>query len=183
MLEAEAWTTCESPLGPLTVLAGPRGIRNIHFPGEAPPLLPARERPMPAVSEQLDQYFAGRRRAFELDLDLRGSRLQKLIWGRLLEIPYGETTSYGEVAREIDPAAFPEDLEDYLRARAVGTEVGRNPVPVVVGCHRVIGSDGSLTGYRGGLARKRALLALEGLDLRRDRVRAPQPESAQLGLL
>jgi methylated-DNA-[protein]-cysteine S-methyltransferase len=183
MAESEGWTTYRSPLGPLTVLGGPRGVRNIHFPGEAPPLLPAAERAMPAVAEQLDGYFAGERRAFELDLDLRGSRLQKLIWAQLLEIPYGETTSYGEIARRVDAGAFPAELEEYMRARAVGTEVGRNPVPVVVACHRVVGSDGSLTGYRGGLARKRTLLALEGLDLRRDRVRRPQPESAQLGLL
>jgi methylated-DNA-[protein]-cysteine S-methyltransferase len=117
---------------------------------------------MPHAVAQLDEYFAGERRCFALDLDLRGTPLQKLVWERLLALDYGTTTSYGELARSIDENAYPADVEPYLRARLVGAAVGRTPTPILVPCHRVIGADGSLTGYGGGLARKRALLELEG---------------------
>ncbi|MGV1048754.1 MAG: methylated-DNA--[protein]-cysteine S-methyltransferase [Solirubrobacterales bacterium] len=157
-----AWTTCESPIGELTVLAGPGGITNVHFDGQAPPLLPARRRPLPAAVAQLGAYFAARRRDFDLDLDLRGNPLQRAVWRALLEIPYGTTTTYGELAAAIDESLYEPGLEPYRWPRAVGAAIGANPVPVVVPCHRVIGADGSLTGYFGGLERKRALLALEG---------------------
>jgi methylated-DNA-[protein]-cysteine S-methyltransferase len=116
---------------------------------------------MPEVVEQLEAYFDGQRRAFELDLDLHGTPLQKRVWERLLEIPYGATTTYGELAGRIEESAYPDALEPYKRARVVGTAVGRTPTPILVPCHRVIGADGSLTGYGGGLQRKQALLDLE----------------------
>ena len=156
-----AWTIYESPLGPLTVVAGPGGVRNVHFPGGSPRVRENAQHPLPAVTDQLDGYFAAEREAFELDLDLRGSPLQKLVWEQLSEIPYGATTTYGELAARIDEAAFPPGLEPYKRVRLVGAAIGRTPTPILVPCHRVIGADGSLTGYGGGLQRKRALLDLE----------------------
>jgi methylated-DNA-[protein]-cysteine S-methyltransferase len=161
MSAALTWTRFESPIGPLTVVAGTSGIRQIHFAGHVPPLAEAARRPLPEPVRQLEAYFAGERRAFELGLDLRGTPLQRQVWQRLLEIPYGETTTYGEIARSIDDALYDPGLEPYRRPRAVGAAIGSNPVPVVVPCHRVIGADGSLTGYFGGLERKRLLLDLE----------------------
>lgn len=158
------WTIYESPLGPLTLIGGPDGVRNVHFPGRSPRLEEGAQRPMPEAAGQLESYFAGRRKAFELDLDLRGTPLQISVWERLLEIPYGATTTYGELARRIDEALYPNDLEPYKRAQLVGATVGRTPTPILVPCHRVIGADGSLTGYGGGLQRKQALLDLEGGD-------------------
>jgi O-6-methylguanine DNA methyltransferase len=113
------------------------------------------------VTAQLAEYFAGERRGFEVDLDLRGTPLQLRVWELLRRIPYGATTSYGELTEQIDAALFPAALEPWRRVRAVGTEIGRTPTPIVVPCHRVIGADGSLVGYGGGLERKAALLALE----------------------
>lgn len=155
------WMLYESPLGELTVIRGPAGVRNVHFPGRSTRLSEGARCPMPEVTAQLDAYFAGERKAFELDLDLRGSALQKLVWEQLLEIPYGNTISYGELAGRIEESAYPDGLEPYKRARLVGATVGRTPTPILVPCHRVIGADGSLTGYGGGLRRKRALLELE----------------------
>jgi methylated-DNA-[protein]-cysteine S-methyltransferase len=158
---SSAWTICDSPIDPLTVVAGPGGITNIHFAGHVPRLSEAARRRMPEVTGQLDDYFAGERQAFELDLDLRGNPLQRSVWGQLLEIPRGETTTYGQMAKRIDDALYDLELEPYRRPRVVGAAIGRNPVPIVVPCHRVIGADGSLTGYYGGLRRKRLLLDLE----------------------
>jgi methylated-DNA-[protein]-cysteine S-methyltransferase len=155
------WTICESPIGPLTVVAGPKGITNIYFPGRSPRLPEVAKRPMPEAVDQIEAYFAGARQTFELDLDLRGTPLQGEVWRQLLEIPYGTTTTYGEVARRIDESLYSPDLEPYKRPRVVGAAIGGNPVPVVVACHRVIGADGSLTGYFGGLQRKQMLLDLE----------------------
>lgn len=102
---------------------------------------------------QLDAYFAGKRREFTIPLDLRGTSFQRQVWDLLCGIPWGETRSYGQIAKALGrPKA----------ARAVGRAVGTNPVSIVVPCHRVIGSDGTLTGYGGGLDRKKALLKLEG---------------------
>ena len=120
---------------------------------------------MPRVTDQLDQYFAGARTRFELDVELAGTPFQLAVWERLREIPYGSTVSYGEVAEEIGEAAFPAGMEPHERPRAVGAEVGRTPAPIVIPCHRVIGADGSLVGYGGGLDRKRALLELESSQL------------------
>jgi methylated-DNA-[protein]-cysteine S-methyltransferase len=117
---------------------------------------------MTEAVDQLDAYFAGELQVFDLELDLRGNPLQCEVWQRLLEIPYGTTTTYGEVAARIPESLYDPGLEPYKRARVVGAAIGRNPIPIVVACHRVIGADGSLTGYYGGLERKRALLDLEG---------------------
>jgi methylated-DNA-[protein]-cysteine S-methyltransferase len=108
--------------------------------------------PFAAVAEQLDAYFAGELTAFELPLAAQGSEFEHRVWDALCEIPYGETVSYGTIAARIgEPGA----------ARAVGRANGRNPISIIVPCHRVIGADGSLTGYGGGLPTKRALLDLE----------------------
>jgi methylated-DNA-[protein]-cysteine S-methyltransferase len=110
--------------------------------------------PLAAALLQLNEYFAGTRREFDLPLRLRGTEFQKRVWHELTEIPYGQTWSYGELAKRINnPSA----------SRAVGLANGRNPISILVPCHRVIGADGSLTGYGGGLERKRWLLAHEGL--------------------
>jgi len=176
------WTICESAIGPLTVVAGPKGIANVHFSGHSPRLPEAERRPLREAVDQLDAYFAGERQAFELDLDLHGAPLQSAVWHQLLEIPYGMTTTYGEVAGRIDEALYDAELEPYKRPRVVGAAIGRNPVPVVVPCHRVIGADGSLTGYYGGLERKRTLLALEGASVVGG---TPEPDAAdpQLAML
>jgi methylated-DNA-[protein]-cysteine S-methyltransferase len=148
-----AWDVYESPIGPLTVEASDRGLAAIWFGRrEAGAHDPA------AVAEavaQLDEYFARRREEFDLALDLSGTPFQLAVWDRLRQIPYGTTVSYGEVARSVG-------RED---ARAVGAAVGQTPVPIVVPCHRVIGADLSLTGYGGGLEKKKALLALESTTL------------------
>jgi methylated-DNA-[protein]-cysteine S-methyltransferase len=117
------------------------------------------EEPFEPVRRQLLEYFAGRRTEFDLRLSMAGTPFQESVWRALQEIPYGETISYGELARRI---GRPAD------ARAVGTANGRNPIAVVVPCHRVIGADGRLVGYGGGLERKRLLLDLEAGALRLD---------------
>ena len=105
------------------------------------------------VEAQLREYFAGERQTFEIELNLRGTEFQRAVWNELLRIPYGATITYAELARRIGkPSAI----------RAVGAANGANPVPVIVPCHRVIGSNGTLTGYGGGIERKQWLLALEG---------------------
>jgi methylated-DNA-[protein]-cysteine S-methyltransferase len=160
-----AWTPYESPLGVLTIVRTVSGALNgLRFPGGAP-LDPADRREMPDVVAQLDEYFAGERREFDLDVELSGTPFQLRVWERLREIPYGSTASYGEVAADLDREVFPSGLEPHERARAVGTEIGRTPVPIVVPCHRVVGADGSLIGYGGGLERKQALLELESSQL------------------
>jgi len=156
------WTVYKSPLGSLTVSGGRDGIGAVHFPGRAPRLDEAARRPMAETVSQLEQYFAGERKIFDLALDLGGSPLQKLVWARLRQIPYGATISYGELAGQIEESASPDGLEPYQRVRAVAAAVGQTPTPILVPCHRVVGADGSLTGYGGGLRRKRALLDLEG---------------------
>jgi methylated-DNA-[protein]-cysteine S-methyltransferase len=155
------WTIYESPIGPLTLVGGPRGLSDLNFPGRMRLPSEAARGDLPEVTTQLDAYFAGELREFDLELDLHGTELQQAIWRALLEIPYGETVSYGEQAGRIDPALFNTDVEPWQRARVVGSANGRNPVAIVVPCHRVIGADGSLTGYGGGLQRKQALLDLE----------------------
>jgi methylated-DNA-[protein]-cysteine S-methyltransferase len=157
-----SWSIFESPVGLLTIVASPRGeLRNLYFPGRAPHLAAADRGGMEPAVTQLEEYFAGDREVFELSVELGGTPLQVAVWERLREIPYGETRSYGEVTEGLDESIFPAGLEPYERVRAVGTEIGRTPVPIVVPCHRVIGADGNLTGYGGGLHRKRALLELE----------------------
>lgn len=176
------WTIYESPLGPLTLSGGPKGIARVYFPGQSPRLNEAARRPMTEATNQLEEYFAGERKAFDLTVDLGGSPLQELIWARLRQIPYGSTISYGELAGQIDVPAFPAGLEPYQRVRAAAAAVGRTPTPILVPCHRVIGADGSLTGYGGGLERKRALLDLEGCRIPDPRSQ-PSPKLDQLALL
>jgi methylated-DNA-[protein]-cysteine S-methyltransferase len=105
-----------------------------------------------AAVEQLDAYFAGERTQFDLDFELAGTDFQRRVWAALLTIPYGETRSYGQIAEQIGATSA---------SRAVGLANGRNPISIIVPCHRVIGSNGSLTGYGGGIDRKRTLLDLE----------------------
>ncbi|HVS99827.1 MAG TPA: methylated-DNA--[protein]-cysteine S-methyltransferase [Solirubrobacterales bacterium] len=162
MSDSVVWDIYESPIGPLTVIAGEAGLRGLWFPGKVPTPAEAARASLPAVTEQLDAYFGGELRAFDLELDLRGAPLDREVWRRLLDIPYGATESYGELARRVDPDLFAAEVEPWQRARVVGAANGRNPVSIVVPCHRVIGADGSLTGYGGGLHRKQALLELEG---------------------
>lgn len=149
-----AWDIYQSPLGPLTLVGGPAGLRELRFPRQGGALDEARRDPaaLRVAVAQLEDYFAGRRQRFELSLDLVGTEFRQAVWQALAEIPYGTTRSYGDVARAIGRAD---------RVRAVGAANGRNPVAIIVPCHRVIGADGSLTGYGGGLQRKRALLDLE----------------------
>ena len=128
-------------------------LRGLHFAGASPaPGARADRAAFASVLAQLGEYFAGARRTFDVPLDLRGSEFQRAFWAALLEIPYGETASYGEIARRVGRPG---------KARAVGRANGSNPIAVIVPCHRVIGADGTLTGYGGGLERKRLLLDLE----------------------
>jgi methylated-DNA-[protein]-cysteine S-methyltransferase len=138
----------------LRLVASGRGVRAIEFHPEGTPLGAENER-NPLLREtvrQLESYFARDLRCFELELDMAGTEFQKRVWLQLLTIPYGETCSYSELARGIgSPAAV----------RAVGAANGANPIPIVVPCHRLIGSSGRLVGYGGGLPLKRRLLELE----------------------
>ena len=149
-----SWTVFESPIGPLTLRGHDGVLAAIHFPGRVGRLGDAArdDDALGAAARQLGEYFAGERREFALEVRLDGTEFERAVWRELRRIPYGETTSYGAIARAI---GRPED------AREVGSAVGRTPVPIVVPCHRVVGSDGALTGYGGGLDRKRALLDLE----------------------
>ncbi len=141
-----------SPIGPLEVVGSEEGIQLIEFSDRrAVPAGP----PAPCLKEcfrQLEEYFAGRRRTFSLKLDLRGTPFQKRVWGELLKVPFGRTATYRDIA---------EALGNPRATRAVGGANHRNPVSIVVPCHRVVGTDGGLTGYGGGLWRKEWLLAHE----------------------
>jgi len=155
-----ASTTIDSPVGPLTLIASDTGLRAVLWPSERPGRVGVPddvvERPEHAVlvvaAAQLRQYFEGRRTSFEVPLDLHGTDFQKKVWRALAEIPFGETVSYAEQAAR---------LGDANKARAVGAANGRNPVSIVLPCHRVVGADGSLTGFAGGLDAKRFLLQHE----------------------
>ncbi len=155
----------ESPIGPLLVAGSAEALTHIGFARNGAPE-PPREgwiedaSPFREVERQLQEYFAGTRHRFHLPLAAEGTDFQRRVWRALEEIPYGVTWSYGELARHLgDPHAV----------RAVGRANGANPLPIVVPCHRVIGADGSLTGFGGGLDAKRFLLELEGA------LRAPGP--------
>ena len=160
-----AYDLAETPVGTLLVAASDRGLCRISFDPE-----PEREaealarafgarvlrvaRPVDDVRRQLEEYFAGKRHEFELDVDLRpAAPFSRSVLERLAKVPHGEVTTYGALARA---AGRPR------AARAVGTVMNRNPIPIVLPCHRVIGSNGALVGYGGGLDRKRLLLSLEG---------------------
>jgi methylated-DNA-[protein]-cysteine S-methyltransferase len=174
------WTTYESPLGPLTLIGSTAGLRNVRFPGRAPGLAESDGDPaaLAEAATELDQYFSGQRQTFELELDLEGTPFQKRVWCALQSLPYGQTTTYGELADKLEV----ERSGSFSGARKVAWAIGATPTPIVVPCHRVIGADGSLTGYRGGLPRKQALLMFEAtgrvIDARWD---SPQPQ--QLALL
>ena len=142
----------DSPAGPLTIAEENGAIIRLDF-GEFGPM-GERSPVLEEAVRQLKEYFAGERREFTLPVDPRGTPFQKSVWRALCGIPYGETRSYGEIARAVGkPGA----------CRAVGMANHRNPVSIIIPCHRVIGADGSLTGYGGGLERKRFLLRLERL--------------------
>jgi methylated-DNA-[protein]-cysteine S-methyltransferase len=149
--------TTPSPIGPIRLVASERGLCGLYLDGErhdfqTDPESVGDSAYFSAILCQLDAYFAGTLRRFEVTLDLRGTAFQLEAWQALTEIPYGQTRSYGEQAKSIGkPAAV----------RAIGLANGRNPVSIIVPCHRVIGKNGALTGYGGGLERKRFLLDLE----------------------
>jgi methylated-DNA-[protein]-cysteine S-methyltransferase len=151
------YTTLESPIGELLLLGDGQALRGLHMQGGRRPIAVRSgwERsaaPFASACAQLQEYFAGRRTTFELPLAMHGNPFERRVWRALGDIPYGGTTSYGELARDIGhPSA----------ARAVGVANARNPIAVIVPCHRVIGASGALTGYGGGLERKRLLLELE----------------------
>lgn len=148
-----------TPLGPVLLARTDAGLAGLWFEAQKwhPAALDAPERPndplLAQAAAQVADYFAGRRRHFDLPLDLHGTAFQRAVWQALCGIDAGTTQSYAAVAR---CAGRPQAV------RAVGAAVGRNPVSVIVPCHRVVGTNGQLTGYAGGLDRKRALLALEG---------------------
>ena len=152
------WHEIDSPVGALLLAGTAQALALVHFQAGPRPLRPSQEwcheaGPFVHVRAQLREYFCGARRTFELPLAAEGTPFQLRVWRTLCTIPYGETLSYGELARRLGLVNG---------ARAVGLANGANPLPIVVPCHRVIGSDGTLTGFGGGLHIKRSLLALEG---------------------
>jgi methylated-DNA-[protein]-cysteine S-methyltransferase len=155
-------TTVDSPAGELTLVADRGALTGLYFrqhwyrPGQAA-LGSRSDEGFDAARRQLAEYFAGERDRFDLPLDPRGDEFQRRVWALVARIPYGQTTTYGDLARELGGSAT---------AQEVGAAVGRNPLCVLVPCHRVVGKNGRLTGYAGGLARKRFLLDLEDRDAR-----------------
>jgi methylated-DNA-[protein]-cysteine S-methyltransferase len=170
-------TAIGSPVGELTLVAEDGRLTGVYFPHhwyrpDPATFGPPSDTGFDEARRQFAEYFAGQRERFDLPLEARGDEFQHLVWDRVAAIPYGHTVTYGELARELaDDLAG--DLSGKLAgelaggrggqvlAKAVGAAVGRNPLSVVVPCHRVVGKDGRLTGYAGGLARKRFLLDLE----------------------
>ncbi len=164
-LETVGYRVVDSPLGPLWVAVGPRGVLNIHYGAEPSPrelgrivraygpgVLPDAKR-VDEVARELDQYFNGKRRAFDVAVDLSPLTLfQRRVLAATARVPYGELTTYAHVARSSG---------NERASRAAGAAVGANPIPIVVPCHRVVASDGTLGGYSGGLEAKRRLLQLE----------------------
>lgn len=160
-------STLETPVGSVQLAVNGAGaLVEILLPNRRPkastsePVAPAAGEGMRAVRRQLSEYFARERRVFDLTLEPAGSPFEQRVWMKLLGIPYGVTTSYGAIAHELGLTNG---------ARAVGSANGSNPIPIVIPCHRVIGSDGELTGYGGGLPLKRTLLEFEGA------IRPPEP--------
>src|SRR5260370_30721934 len=156
-----SYTTIESPVGPLLVGGDELGLRRVSFENGKQSTPPRAERkldkePFAEVISQLQAYFRGELKEFDLPLAMEGTEFQLRVWNALRAIPYGETVSYAQLAERIGkPKAV----------RAVGSANGSNPIPIIVPCHRVIGSDGSLTGFGGGLSTKRILLELENKQL------------------
>jgi methylated-DNA-[protein]-cysteine S-methyltransferase len=155
------YTYLDSPIGRLLLLADESSLTGLymevagHEPaGRAGWVERPQAEPLRTAADQLTEYFAGARRRFDLPLGMPGTPFQQRVWQELAQIPFGETWSYGQLAKRIgNPGA----------SRAVGLANNRNPISIIVPCHRVIGADGSLTGYGGGLDRKRWLLAHEGM--------------------
>ena len=154
------WTVLESPVGDLRIIARGDAISAIEFaPFRADPAgRPLGERDdsdplLAAACRQLVEYFGRERRQFDLPLEPHGSDFQRSVWAQLLKIGYGDTASYGEIAKRLG--------KSNAASRAVGLANGSNPIPIVIPCHRVIGADGTLTGYAGGIERKQALLEIE----------------------
>jgi methylated-DNA-[protein]-cysteine S-methyltransferase len=155
------YDTYESPHGKMLLVATEDGIAGIYFDGQK--YFPKKEKewkrdpdhaPLKKAKRELQEYFAGRRKQFEVALDPEGTPFQRSVWKAISRVAFGRTISYGELARLAgEPGS----------ARAAGAATGRNPISIIVPCHRIMGADGSLTGYAGGLNRKRALLALEGI--------------------
>ena len=150
-MEEKRFCICDTPIGPMRLEAGPEGLTAVAFMDDGAPTAP--DGPvLKEASRQLAEYFRGERRSFDVPLHPVGTDFQRRVWQALREIPFGETRTYSEIARELGrPGA----------ARAVGMANHRNPLPIFIPCHRVVGANGALTGYAGGLDRKRALLALE----------------------
>lgn len=150
-----------SPVGKLLLAGDEIALRMLNFqdgthPMQPPPAWRRNRKPFKKVLKQLNAYFSGKRLAFDLSLAPEGTPFQLKVWRTLCTIPYGETCSYGQLARRIrQPTAF----------RAVGAANGKNPIPIIVPCHRVIGASGTLTGFGGGLGIKRLLLQIEGCEL------------------
>ena len=161
-MDVTAFRELVTPLGPIMVTAGPQGLVEVAFQAGTAPLVRAAGwheggSLVDEAARQLQAYFGGRRRRFDLALAPRGTGFQRQVWGALQALPYGATSSYLALARALErPGA----------ARAVGAANGANPWPVIVPCHRLVGGDGALRGYRGGLHFKRALLELESTTTR-----------------
>jgi methylated-DNA-[protein]-cysteine S-methyltransferase len=152
------YTIVPSPVGKLRLVGSDRGLLAVSWEskGSSVPRLETMEDPHHPVlveaARQLDQYFAGQRKEFELKLEFRGTDFQKRVWDELLKIPFGETRTYGEIARR---------LGNVNAMRAVGAANGRNPIPIIAPCHRVIGASGALVGFGGGLEVKEYLINFE----------------------
>lgn len=153
-----AWySVVDTELGALTVVRDPSGLRGLYFPHHwyrPDPVTfgPRRDEGFEDIIRQLREYLAGQRRQFEIPLSVHGDVFQENVWHLIAQIPYGDTVTYGELASQITGE---------VTAQQVGAAVGRNPVSIIIPCHRVVGRDGKLTGYAGGIARKRYLLDLE----------------------
>jgi methylated-DNA-[protein]-cysteine S-methyltransferase len=161
------WSTYESPVGRLTLIGGELGLREVRFEGHGPALDPINrdDGAFRDALRQMEEYFSGGREAFDIALDVSGTELQLRVWSALRELPFGSVTTYGELARELgvpDSEQRTGPGERWVSAaQKVGSAVGATPTPIVIPCHRVVGADGSLTGYGGGLQRKRVLLDFE----------------------
>ena len=152
-----------SPLGGITLASDGMALTGLYFDGERdfPDLSAAHKKDLPVFGEAmqwLDLYFAGHEPDFSPTLNPTGTAFQQAVWAILRTIPYGATTSYGTIAKRLEKSTGKR-----MSAQAVGGAVGRNPISILIPCHRVIGADGSLTGYAGGLDKKEYLLALEGV--------------------
>ena len=172
-----AQATLDSPIGPLTALATDKGLAGLwfdaqkHHPGDLDAPVDAKNPHIVAMRRWLDAYWSNQNPSpRDVTLDLHGTPFQRAVWRALLGIPLGRTKTYGEIAAQVGNGAAPRDSRGCAprdgrgcAPRAVGTAVGRNPVSILVPCHRVIGANGSLTGYAGGLPRKEKLLQHEGV--------------------